>query len=79
MKSNFYKWMIAMVIASSIGLVSGSASAYSCRTVGGHWNHGVWVGAHRVCGGDSYRQVHCRTQGGYWRHGYWHPARRVCW
>jgi hypothetical protein len=73
------KTLVALVIAACMSLLAESAVAYSCYNVPGHWNHGRWIPAHRVCGGGYGYGTRCHMVGGYWRHGYWHPARRVCW
>ena len=75
---NIKRWLFIFAFALSLASISSSALAY-CQWVPGHWRHGVWQPAHRVCGGGWGPGPRCRWEPAHWRHGVWYPARRVCW
>lgn len=80
MKKKLHKWLCVLAFALSLASISGSALAY-CQWMPGHWRHGMWIPAHRVCGGGYYYRTGygCRWMPAHWRYGVWYPARRVCW
>ena len=76
----FTKWIVAVFFALSFLLTFHAAEAHSynkmCKWVPGHWKHGFWYPAQKVCTGYK---VHCKKIEGHWRYGHWYPPQKVCW
>lgn len=49
MKNKFLSYLVIFLFMLSFLTVSSMAEAYRCKWVRGHWYHGRWIPAHKVC------------------------------